>query len=57
MQAYPLGGGFSPEEAVRITQSERDNLDLVENVVRREELDVDFWRGELLESACAAELD
>lgn len=50
MQPYPLGLGCDEEEACRITQSERDNLDLVAEVVEKERLDVDFWRGDLLES-------
>ncbi|KLT41356.1 FAD dependent oxidoreductase, partial [Cutaneotrichosporon oleaginosum] len=49
-QAYPLGAGLSAEEAVRVMQNERDNLDLVERVVADEGLQVDFWRGELLET-------
>jgi len=35
---------------VRVVQSERDNLDLVEALVKENKLDVDFWRGELFES-------
>jgi molybdopterin synthase catalytic subunit len=31
-------------------QNERDNLDLVEEIVNKEKLDVDFWKGELIES-------
>lgn len=52
MQPYPVGLGTSPEDAAVITQSERDNLDLVAEVVEKERLDVEFWRGELLESEC-----
>ncbi|BEI81038.1 hypothetical protein CcaverHIS002_0201980 [Cutaneotrichosporon cavernicola] len=49
-QEYPLGAGLSPEEATWVMQNERDNLDLVESLVKTEGLDVDFWRGELLET-------
>ncbi len=38
------------QEATRVMQNERDNLDIVTEVVKMEGLDVDFWRGELLES-------
>ena len=50
MQPYPVGMGCTEEEATRVMQNERDNLDLVESIVRKEGLDVDFWRGELIES-------
>jgi hypothetical protein len=50
----PLGVGCTAAEAVRLLQSERDNLDLVAEIVARERLDVDFWRGELLESTYQA---
>ncbi|WRT70480.1 uncharacterized protein IL334_007478 [Kwoniella shivajii] len=54
-QPYPLGLGCSAEEATRIMQNERDNLDLVESIVKKEDLDVDFWRGELIETHHSAE--
>lgn len=50
MQPYPVGMGCSEEEATWVMQNERDNLDLVEEIVKKEGLDVDFWRGELIES-------
>ncbi|KAK8850329.1 hypothetical protein IAR55_004246 [Kwoniella newhampshirensis] len=50
MQPYPIGMGCSEEEATRVMQNERDNLDLIESVIKKENLDVDFWRGELLET-------
>ncbi|GMK56363.1 hypothetical protein CspeluHIS016_0302030 [Cutaneotrichosporon spelunceum] len=49
-QGYPLGAGLSPEEAAWVMQNERDNLDLVESLVEKEGLDVDFRRSELLET-------
>lgn len=42
--------GLDPAEAAWVMQNERDNLEIVTEVVRKEGLDVDFWRGELLES-------
>ncbi|KAL1406256.1 hypothetical protein Q8F55_007951 [Vanrija albida] len=49
-QPYPLGLGLSPEDAARVMQNERDNLDLVQRLVEDEGLAVDFWRGDLLET-------
>ncbi|TXT08636.1 hypothetical protein VHUM_02764 [Vanrija humicola] len=49
-QPYPLGLGLSPEDAARVMQNERDNLDLVQQLVEKEGLAVDFWRGDLLET-------
>ncbi|KAJ9092815.1 hypothetical protein QFC21_006691 [Naganishia friedmannii] len=43
------GSGVSSEEAVKIVQSERENLELISKVIKDEELDVDFWRGYLCE--------
>ncbi|ORY30770.1 FAD dependent oxidoreductase-domain-containing protein [Naematelia encephala] len=50
MEPYPTGIGCSEEESTWVFQNERDNLDLVESIIRTEKLDVDFWRGELLET-------
>ena len=47
---YPIGIGCSEEEATMVMQNERDNLDLVTELVEKHKLDVDFWRGELCES-------
>lgn len=40
------GAGLTPEEALDIFYFEHDNLDLVEEIVKKEGLDVDFWRGD-----------
>lgn len=33
-------------------QAERDNLELICHIIHKEDLDVDLWRGELVESEC-----
>lgn len=50
MALYPDGPGLSREEATRVIQAERDNLDLAESIIKKERLNVDFWRGNLCES-------
>ncbi|WWC65455.1 uncharacterized protein I303_108073 [Kwoniella dejecticola CBS 10117] len=55
MKPYPVGSGCSVEEATQVMQNERDNLDLIESIVKKENLDVDFWRGELLETHHSAD--
>jgi hypothetical protein len=47
---FPFGCGLSEQEAVRVIQAERDNLDLAEAVIRSQGLDVDLWRGDLCET-------
>ncbi|KAI5449373.1 hypothetical protein NCC49_004777 [Naganishia albida] len=52
MHQLPIGGGGSgvtPEESLKIVQSEIDNLDLITDLINKEKLDVDFWRGHLCE--------
>ena len=51
MKPYPMGIGCTEEEATMVMQNERDNLDLVDELVKKHNLNVDFWRGELCESA------
>ncbi len=50
-QPIPFGAGLSEEEATRVIHAERENLDLIEEVVKREGLEgkVDWWRGDLCE--------
>ena len=43
------GSGVSEAESVRIVQSEIENLDIIDEVIKREKFDVDFWCGELCE--------
>lgn len=50
MAPYPFGAGVSEEEAVRIIQAERDNLDLAQSIIEAEGIDVEFWRGDLCEA-------
>ena len=50
MQPYPMGLGCSEAEATTIIQNERDNLDLVAELVEKHHLDVNFWRGHICES-------
>lgn len=52
MHQLPIGGGRSgvtPEGSLKIVQSEIDNLDLITDLINKEKLDVDFWRGHLCE--------
>ncbi|EJT47927.1 hypothetical protein A1Q1_03162 [Trichosporon asahii var. asahii CBS 2479] len=43
------GAGLKASDAVDVYHFEMENLDYVEDVVRREKLDADFWRGHRLE--------
>lgn len=43
------GAGLTPEDAVDCTFFELDNLDLVEQIVKEEGIDADFWRGERID--------
>lgn len=43
------GAGLKPEDAVDVYHFEMENLDYVEEVVKKEKLDADFWRGHRLE--------
>lgn len=43
------GAGLTPQDAVDVTFFELDNLDLVEDIVKKEGIDADFWRGERIE--------
>ncbi|TXT12854.1 hypothetical protein VHUM_01255 [Vanrija humicola] len=43
------GGGLSMDKAVEAWFFELDNLDYVEQLIKAEGLDVDFWRGERYE--------
>ena len=36
---------YGKEEALSIIQQEMDNLDLIEDLVKKENIDCDFWRG------------
>lgn len=43
------GAGLEPSDAVDVYHFEMENLDYVEQTVKREGLDADFWRGHRLE--------
>lgn len=43
------GSGVSAAESLKIVQSEIDNLNLITDIIKTEQLDVDFWRGQLCE--------
>lgn len=43
------GAGLTAQDAVDVYFFEMENLDYVEDVVKRERLDADFWRGHRLE--------
>lgn len=43
------GAGLTAEDALDVLFFEQDTLDLVEQIVLREKLDVDFWRGHRLD--------
>lgn len=49
--ALPNGSGVDDHEAIRIVQQERDNLEIVHDVIMSEgwQHQVDYWRGELCE--------
>lgn len=55
IQPYPQGAGLSLPEAVRVIQSERDNLELIAEIIDKEGIrdDVDFWKGDLCEGESA----
>lgn len=48
----PTGAGVSRDEAARIIQAERDNLEIISEIIEKEGIaeTVDFWRGHLCES-------
>lgn len=48
----PTGAGVSRDEAAKIIQAERDNLDIISEIIAKEGIaeTVDFWRGHLCES-------
>jgi len=48
----PTGAGVSRDEAARIIQAERENLDIISDIIEKEGIadEVDFWRGHLCES-------
>ncbi|GMK53416.1 hypothetical protein CspeluHIS016_0100020 [Cutaneotrichosporon spelunceum] len=43
------GAGLSAEDALDVIMFEQSNMDLVENLVRSERIDADFWRGSRVE--------
>jgi hypothetical protein len=43
------GAGIDTESALHVLENEYDTLNLVEEIVNKEGLDVDFWRGQKLE--------
>ncbi len=52
LQPMPYGAGLTPKEAVHVIQAERDNLELICDIIKKENLDVDLWKGDLVESEC-----
>ena len=36
---------FGKEQALKIIENEAETLDLVDEIVRQEGIDCDFWRG------------
>ncbi|KAL7415205.1 FAD dependent oxidoreductase-domain-containing protein [Mrakia frigida] len=48
----PTGAGVSRDEAARIIQAERDNLEIISEIIEKEGIaeTVDFWRGHLCET-------
>ncbi len=45
----PYGAGLTEAEAAHVIQAERDNLDKICDIIDREGLEVDLWRGLLCE--------
>jgi hypothetical protein len=47
----PHGSGLSDEDGLKVVQQERDNLDLIADIIDKEgwTQEVDFWKGELCE--------
>ncbi|KAK8845644.1 hypothetical protein IAR55_006360 [Kwoniella newhampshirensis] len=55
----PAGTGASEEEVVKIIQAERTNLEIVEDIVRKEGIaeEIEWWRGELMNTHTAGQLE
>lgn len=49
------GAGLSAEDAMDVIMLEQSNLDLIENIVRTEGIDADFWRGSRVEASSATD--
>lgn len=51
IQPYPRGAGLDSMEAVKVIQNERDNLELIADIIDKEGIKdkVDFWKGDLCE--------
>jgi hypothetical protein len=58
LRPLPHGAGLSSREATHVIQAERDNLELICEIIEKEKMDVDLWRGDLVEGegvSCAGE--